>query len=444
MNNLRGKLGQETPNSIANKKQKLMPENWKTYKLEDLVTKLGDGIHGTPKYSEDGEYHFINGNNLIDGKIIIKPETKRVTKAEYLKHKRELNERTLLVSINGTIGKTAYYQGEKVMLGKSACYFNVKEGVNIKFIKQVISSKYFLDYLESNYTGSVIKNVSLKSMRELPINLPPLQEQKSIASILSALDDKIELNLQMNKTLEEMAMALYKHWFVDFGPFQDGEFVDSELGEIPKGWEVKMLDEILQFKNQGVNTTTEKVKYSDDGIPVIRANNISSNKIDISNLVYVDEKTFTRVRSQCKPSYGDILYTNIGSQLGNASLSYMNFEYLIAWNVLRIKVDENIYAPELLVTFFNNPKKREELMNLNSSSTMPFVSGSVLGKIQVIVPDKGNLDLISKELKNLYSLKNANHKENETLTQLRDTLLPKLISGEVRVKEVEKIVSEAL
>ena len=241
-----------------------MPQNWKTYKLEELTTLLGDGLHGTPKYSDDGGYHFINGNNLIDGHIVIKKDTKKVTEDEFQKYKKDLTNRTLLVSINGTIGKIAYYNGEKVMLGKSACYFNVKPDVDKVFIKQVISSKYFLDYLNSNFTGSVIKNVSLKSMREFPINLPPLQEQKSIASILSALDDKIELNLQTNQTLEEMAMALYKHWFVDFGPFQNGNFIDSELGSIPEGWEVKPIGDLVETVGGGT-PKTKMLEYWEDG-----------------------------------------------------------------------------------------------------------------------------------------------------------------------------------
>ena len=95
--------------------------------------------------------------------------------------------------------------------------------------------------------GSTMPMLNKSDFGKIEIEIPEIEEQKSIASILSALDDKIELNLQMNKTLEEMAMALYKHWFVDFGPFQDGEFVDSELGEIPKGWEVKTIRRFIKI-----------------------------------------------------------------------------------------------------------------------------------------------------------------------------------------------------
>jgi type I restriction enzyme S subunit len=102
-----------------------LPKNWKWQTLKNITSILGDGLHGTPKYSPDGEYFFINGNNLTDGNIELKENTKRVSKAEFDKYKKDLTERTVLVSINGTIGNTAFYKSEKVILGKSACYFNV-------------------------------------------------------------------------------------------------------------------------------------------------------------------------------------------------------------------------------------------------------------------------------------------------------------------------------
>ena len=413
-----------------------MPENWKTYKLEDLVTKLGDGIHGTPKYSKDGQYYFINGNNLIDGKIVIKSETKRVSREEYLKHKRELTERTLLVSINGTIGKTAYYQGEKVMLGKSACYFNVKEGVNKKFIKQVISSKYFIDYLESNYTGSVIKNVSLKSMRELPINLPPLQEQKSIASILSALDDKIELNLQMNKTLEEMAMALYKHWFVDFGAFQEGEFVDSELGEIPKGWKNAILGDLINL-----NPRLSLPKGSQASFVEMKV-----LPIDVMSVSDVAQKEF---KGGAKFQNGDTLFARITPCLENGKTAFVDFlepgeiafgstEFL----VMRAKEGVSKYWTYCLArdTNFRN----FAISTMVGTSGRQRVQNDPFLSYEIPQPPKEVFESFSEIAEPWFTQIRINTTENQTLTQLRDTLLPKLISGEVRVKDVEKTLSEVL
>ena len=108
---------------------------WKEVKLQDVTSILGDGLHGTPEYTDNGEYYFINGNNLNEGNIVINNDTKQVSYTEYLKYKKELNDRTLLVSINGTLGNVAYYKGEKVVLGKSACYFNLINGIDKRFVK---------------------------------------------------------------------------------------------------------------------------------------------------------------------------------------------------------------------------------------------------------------------------------------------------------------------
>ena len=164
-----------------------LPESWEWVRLGEIVSLLGDGIHGTPDYDDSGEFFFINGNNLSDGIIEIKGNTKRVSLQEYRKHKKDLNERTVLVSINGTIGNVGFYDREKVILGKSACYFNLLEKIDKYYIKRVINSIYFLKYTLIFATGSTIKNVSLKSMRDFPVPLPPLAEQHRIVAKIDQL-----------------------------------------------------------------------------------------------------------------------------------------------------------------------------------------------------------------------------------------------------------------
>jgi len=187
-----------------------MSVDWPEVRLEDVTSILGDGLHGTPKYEENGEYYFINGNNLSNGRIIFNDKTKKASEKEYLKHKKNLTDRTILVSINGTLGNVALYNGEKVFLGKSACYFNINEDVDKQFIRYVVSSYLFQVYIHSLATGSTIKNVSLKLMRDFTFRLPPLDIQKKISEVLENLDNKIELNRQTNQTLEQIAQAIFK------------------------------------------------------------------------------------------------------------------------------------------------------------------------------------------------------------------------------------------
>lgn len=162
------------------------PKGWPCLPLEKITYKLGDGLHGTPIYDENGDYFFINGNNLIEGKITLTNNAKRVGFSEFSKHKKDLNNDSILVSINGTIGKVAFYNNEKIILGKSACYFNINRNKVVpQYMYHLISSPYFIKYAMSEATGSTIKNVSLKSMRNFSVPLPPIELQKKFENYIS-------------------------------------------------------------------------------------------------------------------------------------------------------------------------------------------------------------------------------------------------------------------
>ena len=161
-----------------------IPENWCWCRLEDLVTILGDGLHGTPQYDISGEYYFVNGNNLNNGVIEIKPDTKKINEKEFEKYKKDLNETTIFVSINGTIGNIAFYNNEKIILGKSACYFNVAIEDLKKYFFYLFQTDFFLNYALDNATGTTIKNVGLGTMRNFLLPLPPLSVQNAIVETL--------------------------------------------------------------------------------------------------------------------------------------------------------------------------------------------------------------------------------------------------------------------
>ena len=167
---------------------------WEKKRLQDCSSIIGDGLHGTPKYDENGNYYFINGSNLTITDIVFTPETKRVNETEYQKYKVELNENTVFLSINGsTLGKrTAFYNNEPVILGKSACYINVKSNtLNKYFLRHFLSSDIFQEYAWKEKTGAAIPNLGLKAMRDLKIPLPPLPEQKCIVKELDTLSEKV-------------------------------------------------------------------------------------------------------------------------------------------------------------------------------------------------------------------------------------------------------------
>lgn len=176
-------------------------KNWNTSTLAEMCDGIGDGLHGTPEYDESGEYPFINGNNLIDGAIRVNALTKRVNKATYEKHYIEISQNAILLSINGTLGKIAFFNGEQVMLGKSACYCNLKVEVNRIFVYNIMKTDAFARYLEDNSTKSTIKNVGLKAIREYRLILPPLSLQKQFAAFVEEVDkSKVEVQKALDQT----------------------------------------------------------------------------------------------------------------------------------------------------------------------------------------------------------------------------------------------------
>ena len=189
----------------ASLREMLEPKGgWEEKALGELSDKIGDGLHGTPKYTDDGEYFFVNGNNLENGVIEIKDNTKRVNHDEYEKFKLDLNSSTVLLSINGTIGKTAFYNGEPIILGKSACYINVLPALLKEYLGYYLVSDGFFNYVKSNSRQATITNLGLKEIRRMPIPTPSLDEQQSIVATLDSLKSKVDrLQENYNKISQE-------------------------------------------------------------------------------------------------------------------------------------------------------------------------------------------------------------------------------------------------
>ena len=179
------------------------PKGWAIKSLDSICDGIGDGLHGTPNYQTDGEISFINGNNLVDGEIIITPATKTVGIIEYEKHYINISNNAILVSINGTLGKLAHYNGEKVVLGKSACYCNLKPPINKKFIYGLMKSDGFQRFLENSSTKSTIKNVGLKAMREFQIIQPP---EKLQLEFLAFVERSETQKSQLQQSLEKLEL----------------------------------------------------------------------------------------------------------------------------------------------------------------------------------------------------------------------------------------------
>lgn len=188
-------------------------KKWNTTLLNAVCEGIGDGLHGTPEYDNDGRFPFINGNNLINGKICITNTTKCIGVEEYKRLFIKLNKNAILLSINGTLGKVAFYNGEQIALGKSVCYCNLNNFVNRNFVYVLMKSESFTQFMEKVATKSTIKNVGLKSIREFKIILPPLDLQNKFSLYFEQTETtkfKIQQSLE---TLETLKKALIQDYF---------------------------------------------------------------------------------------------------------------------------------------------------------------------------------------------------------------------------------------
>lgn len=189
-----------------------IPEEWAIVKFKYICDKIGDGLHGTPIYDDYGDFYFINGNNLGQHFITIKEETNKVGYNEYCKYKTDLNDNTILISLNGTIGNCSFYHNEPIILSKSAGYINVNKNVSKEYIHYLLNSNGSKIIFELSLAGTTIANLSLATLRNLPAILPPLPEQHSIATYLdektSQIDSLISLKQEKIEELKDYKKSI--------------------------------------------------------------------------------------------------------------------------------------------------------------------------------------------------------------------------------------------
>ena len=393
-------------------------QDWKMTTIAECSTILGDGLHGTPKYDEKGEYAFINGNNLHDGKIVIKSDTKRVGFSEYEKHKKELTDRTVLVSINGTLGNIAVYNGEKVILGKSACYFNVSTDCDVQFMRYVVSSPRFQQYINSVATGTTIKNVSLKQMREYSFLIPELEEQQRIAKVLNLLDQKIENNQKINDNLYAQARTITNQW----------------ISENDNDYELLPLSEVA-----AINPDTYSPKEEWEYVNYLDTSSITDGYItDIQRITPSTEKLPSRARRIIVSN--DVVFSTVRPNqrhFGIISEPLPNMLASTGFAVIRSK--NPLVCNELIYLCLTDNAFIEKMQQLaeQSTSTFPSIKPSDLGVCEIPCPKDDFSRNLTETLKAMFALIAANHRENTSLAELRDSLLPKLMAGEIDVSDIQ-------
>jgi type I restriction enzyme S subunit len=272
--------GNTTPAGFKYTEIGILPKEWEVVQLVNVCKEIGDGIHATPTYSESGEYYFINGNNISDGKIFTDNNTKKVTTSEFLKHQKKLSKKTVLLSINGTIGNIAFYNGERLVLGKSAAYLTINDNNSEKFIYYIIQTFQTKRQFDDGMTGSTIKNLGLATIRQTIVPLPTIEEQKIIANVLSDIDaliiefEKLIAKKQAIKTATMQQLLTGRTRLTEFAKHPDGttkKYKSGDLQNIPEDWEEREIGKFAPLQ-RGFDLPASK--RSEGLYPVVYSNGI--------------------------------------------------------------------------------------------------------------------------------------------------------------------------
>ena len=421
---------------------------WKEYTLDEVCISITDGSHSSPKSVENG-YPMASVKDMGYFEINI-DSCRQISEEDYHKLvngkcKPEIND--VLIAKDGSYMKFVNVVKEEkdlVLLSSIAILKPNIDFLNPLFLKYYLLNPNVKQELEYGYvSGSAIRRIVLKDFKRFPIKLPPLEEQEKIANILSSLDDKIELNNEMNKTLEEMAQSIFKRWFVDFEfPNEDGEpykssggeMVDSELGMIPKGWEVKTIGDIAEVTDYVANgsfaSLKNNVKQGEEEDYAVLIRLVDYNRNFKGPFMYVDENGYKFLKKSTLFG-GEIIISNVGANAGTVfKAPKLNKPMTLGPNSIMILKNE---MDNYLYYYFNGYIGKEKLQTIIGGSAQPKFNKTDFRNIKIIVPNTENINKFNQILKPITDKLEEINIENSNLEDIRDNLLPKLMNGEIKL-----------
>lgn len=333
----------------------------------------------------------------------------------------------VLAMTGATIGKVGKYISKNFSyINQRVLKFSPKQNVDADYINYIICSnifaKYVVNYVDSE---SAQPNISASTISKFAFQIPSEKDdQRRIASILSSLDRKIELNNKINADLEEMAQAIFKNWFVDFEPFKDGKFVDSELGMIPEGWKVGRLTEIASYMN-GLAMQKFPPENNEDSLPVLKIKELGQGFCGTDS-----DRCSCNIKDECKIHNGDVIFSWSGTLLvdvwcgGDCGLNQHLF-----------KVTSKDY-PKWFYYYWTKHHLQEFIhIAKDKAVTMGHIKRGHLEEALVAIPDNDSMERAHELFEPILSKMISLRLENSRLSLLRDTLLPRLMSGELEVPE---------
>ena len=403
-----------------------LPEGWHEYTLGEIAE-----INPKVSLKQGQEYSFVEMKDLNPSLKYVQPSAIRELKGGA----KFQDGDTLFARITPCLenGKISQVRGLKNEVGFGSTEFLVLRGKtglsNTDFIYHLSRTEYVREKAIQAMTGtSGRQRVEKSALEKIPVILPPLETQQEIAAILSALDDKIELNRQMNQTLETIAQTLFTEWFVKFNfPGFDGELVD----DLPKGWRRGTLGELIKVQNGYAFKSNDFRDQGDFG--VIKIKNINSGLVNVLNVQYVDNFVIMNISNRFKVQESDVLIAMTGAEVGKVGI--VPFASNTLWLNQRVGkvVDINGFSKWYAYTIMKSDESYSIFQNVSVGSAQPNISASQIESINLVVPDLKILESFNNTVGSLYDRILANFIDNQTLTQLRDTLLPRLLSGKIAV-----------
>jgi type I restriction enzyme S subunit len=385
---------------------------WEENLLGDLIVfKNGKRIENTD-YDDNG-LNPVYGSNGIIGRT----------------NKRNVVGESIIVGRVGAYCGSLQYSNHSAWITDNAIYGVVKPGNDTRFLYYLMNTIPIREFAG----GSAQPLINQTILNNISVNVPNLKIQRRIADILGSLDDKIELNRRMNETLEQMAMALYKHWFVDFGPFQDGEFMESEIGPIPINWELRSLYSLANYIN-GMAFKQRDLNDQKEGLPVIKISELNADS--------------PKSAKYYAGPYQDKYFLNTGDVLfsWSATLDIYLWSHgpaLLNQHIFNVKSNGSFSKSTLYFILKSVINEFKEIA-ASRATTMGHIKKEHLEEKLIPYPPAEVRVKIESQFANYFDLMLSNLLEINTLAETRDYLLPRLLSGEIEVREAEEQVEEVL
>lgn len=432
-----------------------LPSGWRWERLDQVCNgNIFDCPHSTPILTGNGPF-LARTQDVLTGVFRI-DEAAHVSEATYRERtvRAEPKYGDLLYSREGTyFGIAAEVPPDtKVCLGQRMVLLRPSaECMNHRFLRYWLNSPIMARHIHGFRDGTVAERLNLPTIRALPTIVPPLPEQRAIASILGALDDKIELNRRMNRTLEAIAQALFQSWFVDFDPvrakaegrdtglpaeiadlFPEG-FEESELGEIPQGWRVSTVGEVAAIVGGSTPSTKQPAFWEHGNIFWATPKDLSALSVPI--LLETDRKITELGLRQISSGLLPVGTVLLSSRAPIGYLAIAEVPTAVNQGFIAMLPQDNVSNLFLLhwAAFAH-----ETIVSRANGSTFLEISKTNFRPIRLVVPVDCVMQAFDQLVRPIYERIVFNEKESRTLAALRDTLLPKLLSGELRVAEAER------